>query len=155
LVSCQIDGIIFSYSVFVIERAPLWSLFDFWDFGRIMAVDQWSVSSKLKSMGFFTISIKFLVERVPSCRKYIGILGLRPVWILGQRVKCPKLKTILSPNFYVWQQELKLCSKKHIFLWRGSWLSPKSWTSRPRNQNSRPFCWAPHNNRPMYRISVF
>jgi hypothetical protein len=52
---------------------------------------------KLGSMGFFNISIKFLIERVPSCRIFefwdFGRIGSRPK---VQMTKSLKLKMIFS-----------------------------------------------------------
>jgi hypothetical protein len=58
-------------------------LFEFWNFGRIMTIEPIEHrGSKLGSIGFFNISIKFLIERVPSCRIFefwdFGQIGSRP-----------------------------------------------------------------------------
>jgi hypothetical protein len=54
---------------FLIERAPPWPIFEFWDFGLIMATEPMERrGSEFGSMGFFNISMKFLIDRVPSCR---------------------------------------------------------------------------------------
>jgi hypothetical protein len=55
----------------------------FWDFGRILAIEPMEHrDSKLGSMGFFNISIKFLFVRVASCRIFefwdFGRIGSRP-----------------------------------------------------------------------------
>jgi hypothetical protein len=70
----------------------------FWDFGRIMAIEPMEHrGSKLGSMGFFIISIKFLIERVPSCHIFefwdFGRIGSRPQ---AQMTMSLKLKMILS-----------------------------------------------------------
>jgi hypothetical protein len=48
-------------------------------------------------MGFFNTSIKFLIERVPSCRIFefwdFGRIGSRPK---AQMIMSPKLKMILT-----------------------------------------------------------
>jgi hypothetical protein len=43
-----------------------WNIFEFWDFDQIMANEP--MNQKLRSMGFFTISLKFLIDRIPFRR---------------------------------------------------------------------------------------
>jgi hypothetical protein len=42
-------------------------------------------------MGFFNNSMEFLIDRVP---RYIGILGLWPVWGVGPNENDPKFLTL-------------------------------------------------------------
>jgi hypothetical protein len=69
----------------------------FWVFGRILAIEPMEQRAKLGFMGFFNISIKFLIERVPSCRIFevwdFGRIGSRPQ---AQMTMSLKLKMILT-----------------------------------------------------------
>jgi hypothetical protein len=85
---------------FLIERVPSnhHGILVFWDFGRIMAIKPIEHrDSKLGSIGFFNINIKFLIERVPSCSIFefwdFGRIGSRPQ---AQMTTSPKLKMILT-----------------------------------------------------------
>jgi hypothetical protein len=44
--------------------------------------------------------------------------------------------------------------RKAYFLRRGSWLRPKTWTPRPRIQNSGAYYWDAHTNGLMFKISA-
>jgi hypothetical protein len=82
---------------FLIERAHH-GILVFWDFGRIMAIEPMEHrGSKLGSMGLFNISIKFLIERGPSCRILefwdFGRIASRPQ---AQMTMSLKLKMILT-----------------------------------------------------------
>jgi hypothetical protein len=83
----------------------------FWDFGRIMAIDPMKhIGLELGPMGFFNISIKFLIERVLWCRIF-------EFWDFGHRRRWPwvlnwklSLRWDLSnePSYvWFWLQELK------------------------------------------------
>jgi hypothetical protein len=53
----------------MIERTPSWLILIFWDFDRIMAIKSMGRRGlQSGSIGYFIISIKFLIDRVPSCR---------------------------------------------------------------------------------------
>jgi hypothetical protein len=70
----------------------------FWDFDWIMAIEPVEHRGfKLGSMGFFNISIKFLIERLPSCRIFkfwnFGRIGSGPQ---AQMTMSFKLKMILT-----------------------------------------------------------
>jgi hypothetical protein len=50
---------------FSIDRIPSCPILEFWDLGRIMAVDQNRL--KIVNLEFLTFIMKFLNGRVPSC----------------------------------------------------------------------------------------
>jgi hypothetical protein len=59
------------------------TIFEYWNFGRTIAIQPMERRGpELRSMGFFNISTKFLIGRIPSG---IGIFGLWPDWRMSPR----------------------------------------------------------------------
>jgi hypothetical protein len=84
-----------------IKRAPSWLKLIFWDFARFMAIESMDRRGlKSEPIVFFKISIKFLIDRVPSYRILefwgLGRIGSRPQARMTTRLKLEMI-LILRP----------------------------------------------------------
>jgi hypothetical protein len=131
---------------FSIDRIPCLK-FEFWDFGRIMAVGHWTKSQNRDSRVFSSSPRNFW--SIEHNHALYWNLGLWPDWGVGHRRRWPWAQ--YTKYSWCWDLSKKpfTCSiltagtqvilRKAYFLRRGSWLRPESWTPRPRIQNPRPY----------------
>jgi hypothetical protein len=144
---------------FPIDRIPSCLIFEFRDFCRIMAVGHLAKSQNRFSRVFSSSPWKFWsIEHNHALYWKFWTLagsGSRPQ---GQMTMCPIQKTFLVLRPF---EGATLCSiliegtqvmlRKAYFLRKGSWLSPESWTPRPRIRNSGPYYWDAHTNGLMFK----
>jgi hypothetical protein len=147
---------------FTIDRIPSCPIFEFWDFGRIMAVGHWVKSQNRGSRIFSSSPLNFwsIEHNHALYWKFGTLVGLRSR-PQAQTTMGPKQKTFLVLRPF---EGALICSiliagtqvtlRKAYFLRRGSWLRPESWTPRPRIQNHGPYYWDANTNGPMCKISA-
>jgi hypothetical protein len=147
---------------FLIDRIPSCLIFEFWDSGRIMAVGHWGKSQNLDSQVFSSSPWNFSsIEYNHALYWKFGTLaGLRSR-PQAQMTMGPIQKTFLVLRPFegaltcsILTTGTQIMFRKAYFLRRGSWLSPESWTPRPRIQNSGPYYWDAHTNGLMCKISA-
>jgi hypothetical protein len=124
--------------------------FNFWDFGRIMAVGQRSLEAQNCDSWIFLPSLwnSWTIEYHHAVYWKYGTLaglGSRP---LAQVTMISELITILALRPYkwalicsIWTTGTRVMLVKVYFLWEGSWSRPDFWTSRPQIPNPRPYYW--------------
>jgi hypothetical protein len=147
---------------FPIDRIPSCLIFEFWDFGRIVAVGHWTKSQNRDSRVLSSSPWNFWSEEYNQHIIYIDNLGLWPDWGVGHRRRWPWIhKTFLVLRSFegaltcsILIARTQVMLRKAYFLRRGSWLRPESWTPRPRIQNSGPYYWGAHTNGLMFKISA-
>jgi hypothetical protein len=147
---------------FPIDKKPSCLIFEFRDFGRIMAVGHWAKSQNRVFWVFSSSPWNFWsIEHNHALYWKFGTLGR-----LGKRPQAhvsvgPIQKTFLGLRPF---EGALTCSiliagtqvmlRKAYFLRRGFWLRPESWTPRPRIQNSGPYYWDTHTTGLMFKISA-
>jgi hypothetical protein len=117
-------------------------IFEFRDFGRIMAVGHWPKSQNWGSRGFH--HHHEISDPKSIIMPYIKKLGLWPdSRPQAQMTMVPIQKTFLVLRPFegaltcsILIAETQFMLRKAYFLGRGSWLRPESWTPRPWIQNS-------------------
>jgi hypothetical protein len=143
---------------FPIDRIPSCLIFEFWDFGRIMAVGHSTKSQNRDCRVFFSSPWNFWsIEHNHALYWKFGTLaGLR------SRPQVQMAMDLIHKTFLVLIpfEGALTCSiliagtqvmvRKAYFLRRGSWLRPESWTPRPRIRNSGDA----HTNGLMFKISA-
>jgi hypothetical protein len=132
---------------FPIDRTPSCLIFEFWDFGRIMAVDHWAKSQNRDSRVFSSSPWNFWsIEHNHALYWKFGTLAGLESRPQAQMTMGPIQKTFLVLRPF---EGALTCSiliagtqvmlRKAYFLRRGSWLRPESWTPRPRILNFGPY----------------
>jgi hypothetical protein len=141
---------------FSIDSIPTCLIFEFWDYGRIMAVGHWTKSQNQGSRVFSTSPLNFwsISELNHALYWKFGTLaGLRnrPQ---AQMTMGPIQKTFLVQRPFkgaltcsILITGTQVMLRKAYFLRRGSWSRTKSWTSRPRIHNPGPYYWDAHTTR--------
>jgi hypothetical protein len=147
---------------FPIDRIPSCLIFEFRDFGRIMAVGHWAKSQNWGSRVFHHHHEIFNPKSI--IMPYIENLGLWPDWGVGHRrrwqwVHYKKTLLVLRPfegaiTCSILIAGTQVMLRKAYFLRKGSWFRPESWTPRTRIQNSGPYYWDAHTNGLMFKISA-
>jgi hypothetical protein len=147
---------------FPIDRIPSCLIFEFWNFGRILAVGHWTKSQNRDSRIFSSSpwnfwSIEYNHALYWKFGTFAG-LGCRPQ---AQMTMSPIHQTflVLRPiggalTCSILIAGTKVMVRKAYFLRKGTWLRPESWTPRPRIQNPRPYYWDAHTNGLMFKISA-
>jgi hypothetical protein len=147
---------------FPINKISLCLIFEFWDYGRIKAVDHWTNSQNRGFWGFSSSTWNFwsMEHNHALYWKFGTLAGLesRPQ---AQMTMRPIHKTLLMLRPFegaltctILIEWTQFNLRKAYFLRRGSWLRPESWTPRPRIQNSGPYFWDAHTNGLMFKISA-
>jgi hypothetical protein len=147
---------------FLIDRIPSCLIFEFWDFGRIMAVGHWTKSQNQDSRVFSSSPWNFWsIEHNHALYWKFG-----PLTWLGSRPQVQMTMGPIQKTFPVLRsfEGALTCSiliagthvmlRKAYFLRRGSWLRPEPWTPRPWIQNPGPYYWAAQTNGLMLKISA-
>jgi hypothetical protein len=147
---------------FSIDRIPSCFIFEFWDFGRFMAVGHWAKSQNRDFRGFLSSPWNFWsIEYNHGLYWKFGTLaglGCRPQ---AQMTMGSMQKTFLMLRPFegaltcsVLTTGTQVMLRKAYFLRRGSWLRPESWTPRPRIQIPGPYYWDARTNGPLFKISA-
>ena len=121
-------GWITSSTKFLNDRIPSWLIVKNWDYGRIMAVGQWSVWLKIRTLGDFHHQHEIPDQR-STIMSNIGNSGLWPDWGVGHRRNLPwhssskvssRWDLSNEPSHVEFEQrELKLYLKNLLFLGKG------------------------------------
>jgi hypothetical protein len=121
---------------FPIDRIPSCLVFEFWDFGRIMAVGQWAKSQNRDSRVFSLSPWSFwsIEHNHALYWKFETLAGLRSR-PQAQMTMVQIQKTFLVLRSFVGALTCpiliagtQVMVRKAYFLRRGSWLRPESWT---------------------------
>jgi hypothetical protein len=149
---------------FPIDRIPSSLLFEYWDFGRIMAVGRLKIAkSQNRDSWVFSSSPWNFWSKEHNHALYWNFVTLAG---LGSRPQAQMTMSPIQNTFLVLRtfDEALTCSiliagtqvmlKKAYFIRKGSWLRPESWTLRPRIQNIGPYYWDAHTNGFMFKISA-
>jgi hypothetical protein len=137
-------------------------IFEFWDFGRIMAVGHWTKSQNWWFTGFSSSPWNFWSKEHNHALYWkfgtLAGLGSRPQ---AHMTMSPIQKTFLVLRSFagaltcsILIAGTQVMLRKAYFLRRGSWLRPESWAPRPRIQNSGPYYWDAHTNGLWFKISA-
>jgi hypothetical protein len=146
---------------FPIDRIPSCLTFEFWNFGRIMAVGHRAWSQNRDSRVFSSSPWNFWsIEHSHALYWKFGTLAGLESRPQAQMTMGPIQKFLVLRPFEraltssILTAGTQVMLRKAYFLRRGSWIRPESWAPRPRIQNSGPYYWDAHTNGLMCKISA-